>query len=922
MSTKNISLGQKLITGFLCVGLIPFATIAVLTLWKSSEALREQACSQLIAMRTIKESQISTYFGERQGDMLVLEETVGTLQTEAFHKLTAIRDIKKSQIEGYFKGLETDTEVFARSKDVSDLYVKLVEYHNLMKTKADGDYDVSTAAYKAIWDELGANVLAYQKSSGVDDIFLVCAAHGHVMYSASKESDLGTNLRHGFCEDSSLHDCHEAILSKNGYAVSDFKPYAPSGGEPAAFAGSPIHDANGKIIGTCIVQVSLDQINDVMQDRSGLGETGETYLVGPDKLMRSDSFSDPECHSVSASFANPQKGSVDTEGSRAALSGEMGADAILDYNNNHVLSSYAPVKVGDMTWALLAEIDVAEAFCPKDEKGVYYFEKYVDAYGYYDLFLIDPDGYCFYTVGGKDDAEKNFLTGKYSDSNMGRLVEKTFKTKKFGFADFEVYAPSDGQICAFIAKPIMYEGEVELIVGLQLSADSISSMMQTGSDKERSLEAYLVGEDRRMRSDSVLESDYSIENSFKNKRTVSTDAVKEALSGQSDARIITDYLGSSVLSAWAPLDVYGEKWALICEIEKGVAFAAVTSIKWMIGIIAIIGLCAILALAIMITRSISKPINRIILSLSEGADQVSSASGQVSSASQSLAEGATEQAAGLEETSSSLEEMTSMTKQSAANAQQANALASQAKSAADKGGIEMEKMSSAINEIQSSASETAKIIKGIDEIAFQTNLLALNAAVEAARAGEAGKGFAVVAEEVRNLAKRSAEAAKSTSELIEKSVKNAQSGVDIASSVGKSLEEITTGVARTSELVSEISAAAEEQSQGIGQINSAISQMDQVTQSNAANAEESASASEELSAQAEEMTSVVNELQMLVDGDKGSGGLSRSAAMPRSAAAARPSRPRLASPQKPAFSEHKTASEMIPFDDDMDGFNE
>jgi len=287
--------------------------------------------------------------------------------------------------------------------------------------------------------------------------------------------------------------------------------------------------------------------------------------------------------------------------------------------------------------------------------------------------------------------------------------------------------------------------------------------------------------------------------------------------------------------------------------------------------VVLIGLCITLGsvLSFTIVRGITKPVNRIIADLTEGAEQVASASGQVSSASQSLAEGATEQAAGLEETSSSLEEMSSMTKQNADNAQQANTLASDASKAANNGGEAMGRMSAAIADIQKSSDETAKIIKVIDEIAFQTNLLALNAAVEAARAGEAGKGFAVVAEEVRNLAMRSAEAAKNTSSLIEESVKNSNNGVDIAGEVSKVLDEIVGSVSKTTDLVGEIAAASQEQAQGIDQVNTAVSQMDKVTQQNAANAEESASASEELSAQAESMNQAVQELVGLVGGHTG-----------------------------------------------------
>ena len=131
---------------------------------------------------------------------------------------------------------------------------------------------------------------------------------------------------------------------------------------------------------------------------------------------------------------------------------------------------------------------------------------------------------------------------------------------------------------------------------------------------------------------------------------------------------------------------------------------------------------------------------------------------------------------------------------------------------------------------------------------------------------EAGKGFAVVAEEVRNLAMRSAEAAKNTASMIEESVKNSKNGVDIATEVTKVLGEIVQGVGKTTDLVSEIAAACQEQAQGIDQVNTAIAQMDKVTQQNAANAEESASASEELTAQAESMNDIVAELVSLVGG--------------------------------------------------------
>ena len=319
------------------------------------------------------------------------------------------------------------------------------------------------------------------------------------------------------------------------------------------------------------------------------------------------------------------------------------------------------------------------------------------------------------------------------------------------------------------------------------------------------------------------------------------------------------------------------------------------------------GMLLLIASFIYVGKTLMKKIGSAVSVMNDAALQGAKVASQISEASQSLAEGATEQAAGLEETSSSLEEMTSMTQQSATSAQQANVLAGTARAAAADGSAAMGKMSAAILDIQTSSAETAKIIKVIDEIAFQTNLLALNAAVEAARAGESGKGFAVVAEEVRNLAKRSAEAARNTAALIEGSVKNAQNGVHISEEVGQALTTIVENVSKTSELVSEISVAADEQAQGVGQINTAVSQMDQVTQTNAANAEESASASEELSHQAVKMNEIVADLLFLISGQRDT--LS-------SVVAADPvSRPQSRPGPRPE------ARLEIPFDEDLSDFN-
>jgi methyl-accepting chemotaxis protein len=291
-----------------------------------------------------------------------------------------------------------------------------------------------------------------------------------------------------------------------------------------------------------------------------------------------------------------------------------------------------------------------------------------------------------------------------------------------------------------------------------------------------------------------------------------------------------------------------------------------------------------------VKRLITVPLGKIIKHLKQGAEQLNNSSAAITASSQSLAEGASEQAASLEETSASLEEMSSMTRRNSENAGKANDLAKQARSAADKGVGDMQAMSAAMEAIKVSSDDIAKIIKTIDEIAFQTNILALNAAVEAARAGEAGMGFAVVADEVRNLAQRSAQAAKETAAKIEGAIAKTGQGVEISRKVGENLNEIVTKARQVDELVAEVSSASREQSQGISQVNTAVGQMDKVTQSNAANAEESAAAAEELNAQASIMKESVAELLRLV------GGSGQNAPAKTTAAPVRSRQTRVASP--------------------------
>ena len=328
--------------------------------------------------------------------------------------------------------------------------------------------------------------------------------------------------------------------------------------------------------------------------------------------------------------------------------------------------------------------------------------------------------------------------------------------------------------------------------------------------------------------------------------------------------------------------------------------------------LSLIAIMASLITGFFFATKLSSSINKVVQSLQQSSEVLSSASTQIASSSEQLSQATTEQAASLQETSSSIEEINSMVISNTENARQSASASEKSLENAEKGKVVVSGMIKAIGQIGTSNNnimeqinennkeieDIVKLIneigtktKVINDIVFQTKLLSFNASVEAARAGENGKGFAVVAEEVGNLAAMSGAAAVEISTMLETSVgrvevivKNSRekiaklinegkisldAGTAIANECGVVLDDIVKSVASVSGSVSEISTACQEQSQGVQEVTKAISQLDQVTQENSASSAESANAASSLSQQALNLNELVQNLVQIVDGNKG-----------------------------------------------------
>ncbi len=888
----NIKMKPKLMGLFLLVGLIPLGLVGWWSSRLATEALMSKSYAQLEAVRDIKKAEIEKYFGERRGDMGVLVETVSTLRKEAFEKLEAVQELKKSQLNDYIESMKSELKIL---KDDQYVMEALVEFDSAFEYAGDA---VNTEEWKTLAKKYDPRMKNVMKINGWYDIFLI-HDDGDIVYTVNRESDLGMTIPDSELKDQGIGKAFRTAKSMGpeDIAVADMAPYSPSGGEPAMFMTAQMRDSAGILKGYVAFQVPLNKINAIMLKRDGMGKTGETYLVGRDGLMRSDSFLDKEGHSVAASFKNGT--TVETQATRTALAGKEDQQVIIDYNGNPVLSCWDAIEIGNgIRWAMMTEMDVAEAFCPQTTDGNDFFTRYKEIYGYYDLFLMNPDGYVFYTVEKESDFQTNFRTGKYSSSSLGRLVKKTVETKQFGMADFEAYAPSNNEPSAFVAEPLVFNGQVELIVALQLPLTAINDIMQERTGMGKTGETYLVGADKLMRSDSFLDSiNHTVKASFANPSngSVDTEAAREALSGNTDSKVIADYNGNPVLSAFTPVKIGDLTWALLAEIDEAEVREPIRAMLISVLVSALIIALVVAVFAFIVARGISNPLvkgvefaqtvaggdltaeikidqkdevgvlaeamrdmisklREVVAQVKDGADNVASGSQEMSASSEEMSQGAAEQAASGEEVSSSMEQMAANIKQNADNALETEKIAIKSAEDASEGG-------KAVVETVGAMKEIAQKISIIEEIARQTDLLALNAAIEAARAGEHGKGFAVVASEVRKLAEKSQLSANEISKL-------SSSSVDIAEKAGNMLERIVPDIKKTAELVQEISASSNEQNTGAEQINKAIQQLDEVIQQNSSVSEEMASTAEELSAQAEQLQASVEFFKISGNGNK------------------------------------------------------
>ncbi len=389
---------SRLVISFLACGLLPLAVLGVVSTYtarsgmgkmesNAQTGLVDAAKEHMVAVRDLKKRQLEGYIDNLR--KLVLDISTRPITSQAYQEMNAAlhndakpqgsliqarRELltyyngdfaneyrkqnagKSFDTAAYVSGL-SDTAVLLQLDYIANNPNPLGQKHRLELVEGDSAYHTAhQVAHPAL-----RNVV---ETYGLYDLFLVDAETGNVIYSVFKETDFGASLKNGPLSQSGLSEVYRRVRDGGAQtvALSDIKAYGPSYEAPACFIGAPVYREE-KLAGVVVFQVPLDGLNQIVADRSGLGETGETLLVGKDYLPRVDSFRDAEHRSVKASYLHPEAAMIKDEGTIQALEKGQTEVALLDadYLEHPVIAAFAPLKLLGLEWALISKQDTEEA---------------------------------------------------------------------------------------------------------------------------------------------------------------------------------------------------------------------------------------------------------------------------------------------------------------------------------------------------------------------------------------------------------------------------------------------------------------------------------------------------------------------------------------------------------------------------------
>ncbi|HVW93179.1 MAG TPA: methyl-accepting chemotaxis protein [Devosia sp.] len=785
----SLRISQKLPLAFIGSAIVVAAGIGSVSYLLASNALEAQAQQNLETIAFERANQLSVYLKGVEADL--------TRTAKAEYAQQAVANFATAWAGMTNPSLHMSADVTLRQAFLTgdaDKRIGIDQVPGGIKSGVPAAYGFNHAHYNPMFR-------AQIEGAGYGDLYLFDLA-GDLVYSTAKQDDFATNFMRpgsGKYADSGLGQAYRAALAKTApdqFAFADFSAYAPAGGAARMFLATPVFDATNNKVGVIAIALAPEALGQVVDNRHGLGRTGETLIVGGDGLARSDAGgSQKELQPVHFETAVQQ-----------AVAGQPGSMEA-KFGGEEVIAAAAPAAVAPGTnWALVAFMDKSEIFAP-----VATLTRMMAAIGGALLVAVALLGWLF-ALG---------ITRPINRLTRG------VQALAGGDLDVEIRGADKADELGEMARAVEVFRQNGIKVAQMTEAEAVRVLEQ---QKARGAMMAELQQAFGAVVDAAVAGDFS--------RRVEAHFPDPELNG------LADSVNNLVATVDRGLGATGEVLG---------ALAAADLTRRVSG-----NFQGALGRLRDDTNRVADRLSDVIANLRGTSRSLKVATSEILSGANDLSMRTTRQAATIEETSAAMEQLSTTVADNARRAEQASQAAGSATETAERGGQVMRQANEAMERITASSARISNIIGLIDDIAFQTNLLALNASVEAARAGEAGKGFAVVAVEVRRLAQSAAEASGEIKSLIEQSGSEVSAGSRLVAEAARQLDEMLASIRQNQSLMAAIAKDNRTQAAGIEEVSIAVRQMDEMTQHNAALVEQTNAAIEQTEAQAVELDRIVS----------------------------------------------------------------
>lgn len=296
----------------------------------------------------------------------ILSNKVATdaLLKKSFAELSAIQNIRKDQIESFFDNLLANSRILAESNRIHELVVRLKDHDDRTSENQNRLLKINSQHYHQLIAPYIGSLKNYTNTYNYYDLFIIDAKQGDVLLTVSGEDDLGSNLTHGIYRDSGLAKAWRAVVETGDTALIDFAPYKPSGGIEAMFIAQPIRDQQQNIIGVLAIQISTELVTNIVDSRQGMGNTGESYLIGivDGTYEARSNLRTNNLKKFVVGYSHDTVLNYWKDADNAGVSGGQGT--YLDSTNNAVLVTYNKLKLQNLDWMLISKIDEHEVTEP------------------------------------------------------------------------------------------------------------------------------------------------------------------------------------------------------------------------------------------------------------------------------------------------------------------------------------------------------------------------------------------------------------------------------------------------------------------------------------------------------------------------------------------------------------------------------